>query len=248
MFFRSCSSSAYVLAFVVVFVFPFDITLGGGCVGFGGDCGGAGGEDEEDAPVSAGAALDGFGAAFAFADGFGAALDGFGAAVDGLTFAGAGGGGGGGADEGDASISSGVSLAFFLVVFFLTFSVSLPLPVGFTLPQPFPVPLPLSLGGAAFWAVVSDIAMTSCFASLYFFSVPVMSCAFVRFCAIAGPTMSNALAAALTFFGVGPAAMDSVGIFGCPCSVLNLMLVVVVVVALVLFLPPEGLSLMLLVF
>ena len=102
---------------VVGFDFPFDITLGGGCVGFGGDCGGGGGDDEEDAPVSAGVAFDGFGAAFGFADGFGAALDGFGAAVDGLTFAGAG-GGGGGADEGDASISSGVSLAFFLVVFF----------------------------------------------------------------------------------------------------------------------------------
>ena len=102
---------------VVVFDFPFDITLGGGCVGFGGDCGCGGGDDEEDAPVSAGAALDGFGAAFAFADGFGAALDGFGAAVDGLTFAGAGGGGDGGADEGDASISSGVSFSFFFVIF-----------------------------------------------------------------------------------------------------------------------------------
>ncbi len=69
------------------------------------------------------------------------------------------------------------------------------------------------MGGAAFWAVVSDMANTSCSASLYFFSVPVMSWAFVRFCAIAGPTMSNALAAALTFFGVGPADTDSVGSF-----------------------------------
>ncbi len=152
----------------VGFDFPFAITLGGGCVGFGGDCGGGGGDDEEDAPVFAGAVLDGFGVAFAFADGFGAALDGFGAAVDGLTFAGAGGGGGGGADEGDASISSGVSLAFFFVVF-LTFSSPLPLPVGFPLPLPL---LPLSLGGAAFWAIVSDMANTSCSASLYFSLFP----------------------------------------------------------------------------